>query len=68
MIVKAKELHGNKSNADWFSNLNSDFKTDYVISSGIFNVRQGTNDKDWKVYIFETLNHINSIASKINLM
>lgn len=39
-------------------------KFDYVIASGIFNVRLQHNENDWKEYILDTLEKMNSLSEK----
>ncbi len=54
MIEQAKRLHGN-SGAEWELTLSEGQKHDYVIASGIFNVRLGNSDSTWEQYIIEIL-------------
>jgi hypothetical protein len=35
---------------------------DFVIASGIFNVKQQASDSEWNTYILETLHHMNSFS------
>jgi len=39
-------------------------KFDYVISSGIFNVKLNFNEKKWEEYIFNTLDELNNLSEK----
>ena len=63
MIDKAKEIN-RKSNCIWYTSL--DYKTnfDYIVLSGIFNVKIKFSKKEWELYILNTLNKINSISTK----
>jgi SAM-dependent methyltransferase len=62
MIEKAKSLNLPNS---FFSTDIADFSPcDYVIASGIFNVRLQNDAEDWKSYILEVLNTMNGLATK----
>lgn len=39
-------------------------KADYVIASGIFNVRQEVKSEEWSAFILETLEHMNAMCHK----
>lgn len=62
MLAEAKKLFENNSKVK-FSSLPYENKVDYVIASGLFNVKLNlaTND-EWLEYIIETLNSINSLS------
>jgi SAM-dependent methyltransferase len=62
MLIKAKELNG--KNGVWINEISKDFKADYVLASGLFNVMLKTNIGDWEKYILETLDLINQISIK----
>jgi len=64
MIKKAKENHKTESNANWFNKVDDIAVHDFVIASGIFNVRLKNSDNDWEIYIFDTLNQINKLAER----
>jgi SAM-dependent methyltransferase len=64
MIVAAKNRNKNEIKAEWFTELPKDVKTDYVIASGIFNVKLEHSDEAWQNYVLKTLNEINQIATK----
>lgn len=61
MINTAKNLY---SGVNWYGSLPDNYKTDYVVASGIFNVKQNQQQKDWEEYIFTTLNTINQCSLK----
>src|SRR4030095_1127810 len=64
MIVQAKELFQSNTNVSFLQNL-SEEKFDYVVASGIFNVRLDlATDNEWKEYIIQTLQKINSLSVK----
>jgi cyclopropane fatty-acyl-phospholipid synthase-like methyltransferase len=37
---------------------------DYIVASGLFNVKQSCSNTDWYRYILETLKHINMLSEK----
>lgn len=61
MIEEAKKLQGNQ---EWHTSSKTLNPQSYVVASGIFNVRQGTSDNEWRQYIAGTLNQLNSLAIK----
>jgi SAM-dependent methyltransferase len=63
MLLEAKKNNVSE-NICWIDKLNSGDKFDYVIASGIFNVRQNFNDTEWLTYILESLNVINNASKK----
>ncbi len=63
MINEALILH-NEPNAKWINNINEATRVDYVIASGIFNVRLDHTKEDWEEYILETLIQLNSLSIK----
>ena len=63
MLAEARKLD-TKAEAGWISSIQQDAKFDYVVASGVFNVKLKHSDPNWFAYICETLNHINSIAIK----
>lgn len=52
------------NNAKWYTELNNVPDADFVIASGIFNVRLKNSERDWLEYIIETLNVINNKSIK----
>lgn len=63
MLIRAKELHGESSLCQWENKL-SDKKYDYIIASGIFNVRLNATKEVWEKFIIETLCRLNQISNK----
>jgi SAM-dependent methyltransferase len=61
MISNAKL--NSDSHTNWMSEIPVDFKTDFVIASGVFNVRLNHKIEEWEKHIFETLHKINDAAS-----
>jgi len=63
MIQSAKALYRNDKETDWVTNVNN-IKVDYIIASGIFNVKLRSDDNEWLQYIKDTLNEFDRIAQK----
>ena len=63
MINAARKINHN-SKCKWYNSLNTKTKFDYVVSSGTFNVKIEFSDKEWELYIFDTLDKINLISKK----
>jgi len=64
MINEAKKKYKDVTNVNWFNKLDTNLSYDYVVASGIFNVRQEVSDDSWLDYIFKTLSQINQISIK----
>jgi len=64
MIEEAKKKHVEDESLEWFTELPPGCKSDYVIASGIFNVKLNTSEQEWKEYILHTLQKMNNIATK----
>ena len=70
MIEEARKRYGinpgdNGENIRIFQrNLFHDVTFDYVIASGIFNVKLDKTDKEWKAYITSTLRKMNKLSDK----
>ncbi|MEZ5172430.1 MAG: class I SAM-dependent methyltransferase [Bacteroidia bacterium] len=62
MISAAKIKFNNKF--DFFTELNPELKFDFIVASGIFNVRQETPDAEWEKYILDTLELMNKHSVK----
>jgi len=62
MIKQAMSTHQN--NSKWITELPVNEQFDYVIASGIFNVRLDTADEEWKNYIIGVLNQMNGLSRK----
>jgi SAM-dependent methyltransferase len=55
MIDEARRLHPDEPPATFAVGAATDQTVDYVVASGIFNVKQQTPDDTWADYILETL-------------
>ena len=64
MIHRAREAHTGFLHAT-FTNNSADLKgVDYLVASGVFNVRLENSDSKWASYIKETLHEINLLCTK----
>jgi cyclopropane fatty-acyl-phospholipid synthase-like methyltransferase len=64
MINEAKNRNANDKRSQWITSINTDEHFDYVIASGIFNVKLENSDEDWKNYVREILNKLNNHSQK----
>lgn len=64
MIAEALKLYANDASSKWLTKLNHNDVYDFVIASGIFNVRLENTNDDWLKYILDTLHKLNNHASK----
>ncbi len=62
MIEAAKKKNG--SAGQWLTEIDGDARFDYVIASGIFNVRQKHTDQEWLDYIKTSLNQFDRMTNK----
>ncbi|MBY0435244.1 MAG: class I SAM-dependent methyltransferase [Cyclobacteriaceae bacterium] len=63
MLLKAREIFGENDSIIWASNLGSQ-EFDYVVSSGIFNVKLNQDQNTWLDYIVKTLEDFNQRSKK----
>jgi len=64
MISKALEVNSEISDCEFFSNLEEGRTWDYVVASGLFNVRLNSEVKDWEDYIIETIHKFDALCEK----
>lgn len=64
MINEAKKRNANDKSSEWTTSINIDEHFDYVIASGIFNVKLENTNEDWKNYILETMHQLNNHSKK----
>lgn len=64
MIAQARQLHPNIPPEHFQVGSTQTHKCDYVLSSGIFNVRQQTSPADWDHYIFDTIQKMADLATR----
>lgn len=63
MIEAAIEKHGINADCQWATNLPNQ-KFDFVVASGIFNVRLDTTPDEWLRYIETTIDHFDQLATR----
>jgi len=63
MIEKAISLNSN-TQCNWFSDPINLIKTDYVVASGLFNVKKSYHHDEWNEYAIDTLLSLNTLAVK----
>jgi len=64
MISKGRELYSSEAKCSFTNNEAEIPKSDYVVESGVFNVRQLNSEADWTDYIKNTLNKMDNLAGK----
>ncbi|WP_294211741.1 class I SAM-dependent methyltransferase [uncultured Chryseobacterium sp.] len=64
MIRAAVNRNQDDKNSNWVTALDIKEKFDYVIASGIFNVKLDNSDKEWENYILDTIDKISSHSKK----
>ena len=64
MIRAAEQRHGNKAQVSFVHSSAPGQIADYGIASGIFNVRLGRSDDEWRWYIESTLDLLNRTSRK----
>lgn len=62
MLVEARKKYGDQG--DFYSELPADFKADYVVASGVFNVRQDAGNEEWLSYIHQTLDQLDALSTR----
>lgn len=62
MIAKAEELHLRSSRINFVNNQEQLREADYTVASGIFNVKLNTADAEWKKYMLDVLEAMNSLS------
>jgi hypothetical protein len=63
MIKAASDIH-RSSDVLWGTNPEELVQHDYVVASGIFNVKESIPDQEWEQYILNKLSHFNSLSKK----
>lgn len=64
MIQTACELQKDHENCEFICSSEINDTYDYIIASGIFNVKQGVNDEEWFAYMIETLENFHAHSKK----
>jgi SAM-dependent methyltransferase len=64
MIKTASEMYQPTDTLQWKTALTDNDKKDYVVASGIMNVRQETPEKVWEEFVIHTINELNKYSTK----
>ncbi len=64
MIAAAAGRHPSQTTVQWHTDADRLTPCDYVVASGIFNVRLQHDDTLWRSYITDTLRTMDSLATK----
>ena len=64
MIESALERHGGNSGATFRVAHQADARADYIVASGIFNVKLDATDAEWLTYILDTLSGMDEASEK----
>jgi SAM-dependent methyltransferase len=64
MLTEAKRLIGNAPHATFHDRVETLAGCEYIVASGIFNVRLQQSLTDWKQYIIETIHELADLASR----
>ncbi|HEX7555199.1 MAG TPA: class I SAM-dependent methyltransferase [Leptolinea sp.] len=64
MVTKGRELHANKTGVV-FQSSEADLPVcDYVVASGIFNIKLDTDYDQWTAYVVKTISRMNDLADR----
>lgn len=64
MVSKARELHPNRPEMIFTSQMSEIPRVDFSIASGVFNIRLESSYEDWTGYTLECLHKLNAISEK----
>jgi SAM-dependent methyltransferase len=64
MLSHARTRHATRSNCSFSSDKAGVSAADYVVASGIFNVKLAARDDHWHRYVIETLDRFDSLSRK----
>ena len=64
MLIAAKANLKNKTNTSFSQNINDITPVDYVVASGIFNVKLDFSVKQWEQYILETISDMHHASKR----
>lgn len=64
MLAAAQEKYGNNANAHFFQGFELKEQYDYIVASGIFNVKQKVEFDEWTSYMTEILDKFHKRAKK----
>jgi SAM-dependent methyltransferase len=64
MLDEARHIYGDKKQCHFSSNINEIPVCDYVVESGIFNMRLKADYKEWTEYVLQTLHQFDHFSKK----
>jgi len=64
MVKTALEMYRTGDNLQWKNSLTDNDKKDYVVASGILNVKQGTPGELWEGFVIDTLHELDKYSKK----
>jgi hypothetical protein len=64
MVDKGREAHPGDPNCTFTTRLEEAGEVDYVVASGIFNIRLETGESDWQQYVTAILDQMNRLGRK----
>ncbi len=64
MISTAQQRHGSKVGIHFYTSPEEPSPQDYVLGSGIFNVRMQYSDAEWEDYLVSTLDTFNRLSTR----
>ena len=64
MVEMARKLHHNESDCEFFSNSAELKPADYVLASGIFNVKLQCGDAAWQAYMLATMDQLADLCTR----
>jgi hypothetical protein len=62
MVVKGREMHAGMAGVEFFSKDEDLTPCDYVVASGIFNIKLDTPQDTWTEYVIKTLTRMDELA------
>lgn len=63
-MFKDIQFHASKLREIYFSEAEKLATYDWIVASGVFNVKRDATIEDWEDYIVDTIRHLESIANK----
>jgi len=63
-VLRAKELYGRLRNCEFITNEQDLVPADFVVESGIFNIKLEADYDNWTSHVLTTLNKMNNLAKK----
>jgi hypothetical protein len=64
MVEKGREAHPADANCTFTTRLEEVGEVDYVVASGIFNIRLETSESEWQQYVTQILEQMNHLGRK----